>query len=177
MASFSQRNGKWRALVRCRNTPPISRTFRLKSEAERWARGMEDQIESGVAGNLRELRYITVADILTRYRDEVSPHKKGWKFESDRIRAFLREPWAKLDLTADIPAALRQWRDRRLQEVKAETVLREIGLIGPIFTHAITEWGLPLSVNPVHQVKRPEAKRNERDRLWSDADMLISVEN
>lgn len=177
MASFTQRGGKWRALVRRRNTPPISRTFRLKSDAERWARDIEDQITSGVAGNLRELRYLTVGDVLTRYKDEVSPHKKGWKFENDRIKAFLREPWARLDLTADIPAAIRAWRDRRLQEVKPETVRREIGLLGPIFTHAITEWGVPLSNNPIHQVKRPVVKQKERDRLWSDADLQIWLDH
>jgi hypothetical protein len=37
MASFTQRSGKWRALVRRRNAQPISKTFRLKSDAERWA--------------------------------------------------------------------------------------------------------------------------------------------
>lgn len=177
MASFTKRNGKFRALIRRRGAPALSRTFRLKSQAVQWARETEDRIAMGGNTNLRDLRDITVGDILRCYRDEVSPARKGWKFETTRLTAFMREPWAHLDLNADVAAALRGWRDQRLQTVKPSTVVRELGLLGAVFTHAMGEWGLPLKDNPAHQVKRPVIKGGERDRLWSDADLQIWLDH
>ena len=59
------------------------------------------------------------------------------------------------------------WRDKRLTEVSPATVLRELQLLGHIFTVAIREWVLGLHYNPVSLIRKP-APNKSRDRILND---------
>jgi integrase len=64
MASICKIDGKWRALIRRKGRPQITKRFEKKSDAERWAREIEDQLD---AGRLPE-RHETVSDMIKEYR-------------------------------------------------------------------------------------------------------------
>jgi hypothetical protein len=48
MASFRKREGKWQVQIRRRGQPPLSKTFRRRSDAEFWARQIESELEGGI---------------------------------------------------------------------------------------------------------------------------------
>jgi integrase len=179
MASYQTLpSGKTKVYVR--NGPaglkPDIKTFKLKRDAETWARDREQLRERGATTSFGELRETLVADLLRKFAEEVAPKRKGWKWETNRLAAYQQEPWSFLNLTQDVPAALRAWRDARLRGVKGQTVNRDLNLIGSVFTYAKKEWGLSIE-NFAHQVKRPATEGGERDIIWTDDDLRVVLEH
>ena len=68
MASILQVKGKWRAQVRRKGQPVYTRTFDTKTEAERWARQMEVDIDRGLQAQPGRSKGVTVADLIGTYR-------------------------------------------------------------------------------------------------------------
>jgi integrase len=143
----------YRVQVR-RHGAEISKTFRTKARAREWG----VQAEAGLTGESRPLGKHTLADALQRYAKEVSPTKRGKRWEQIRIKALqgekpselMRRPLAQV--TSDHLGA---WRDARLKEVSASTVRREMNLLASVFEQARTEWKWIRS-NPMRDVKKPQ---------------------
>ena len=164
MASIIQRGDSWQALV-CRKGPGgqtvrRSSTHRTKSEARAWGVQIEADILSGRLGQVPNK---TFGEILARYADEVSPGKRGARWEQIRLRALASDPIASVRLSDLDQQHFAAWRDRRLRVVQAETVRREWTLLSCACTVAVREWRW-LTTHPMVGVKRPERGR-PRDRL------------
>ena len=95
---------------------------------------------------------------LDRYVQEVTPIKKGAKDEAIRIRALRRDAIASFSFATLTPAAVADFRDRRLATVGAGTVIRDLAVISAVVNHARREWGVS-SPNPVALVRKPSAPR------------------
>lgn len=180
MASITQYRGKtWRAVIRKTGYKPISKTFSTKAQAQSWATKTEAAMLQGVHRDVvKEARTQTVRELLEKFRDDVAPTRKGGRWETTRLNMILREfdfVERRLDqLSAD---DIRAWRDARLKAVSPASVNRELNLISGVFTHAIKEWGAPLSVNPVHQVARPKGNGKHRNRRWSQAEIELILKH
>lgn len=167
MATFTQRGKRWRAQVR-RNGRTISATFATKTDARAWATEQEAAIERGALSGLADTDR-TFGQALERYGAEVSPGKKGAQWELIRITTLSADKLAAVPLVKMAPAHIADWRDRRLLQVSAATVNRELNLISAILNHARTEWRW-LQSNPVADIKRP-TNPPPRDRRISDAEI------
>ncbi len=142
-----------------------SGTFDTKTQANAWAaqRSTELRALRGASpGSTKTLR-----DALRRYAEEVSPHKKGERWEVIRLAAFESPDHAPLPVTKkliDLTAGdLALWRDARLDRVTRGTVLRDLTLLASVLEHARREWGW-LDVNPAKNVRRP-AQPEHRERV------------
>jgi integrase len=160
MATYRKRGSTWRAEI-AKNGVRLSGSFGSKAEAVAWATEKEAELGRGgavapVANNK------TFADALRRYQLEVSPTKKGARWESLRLAVILQLEWASERISRITPDHLAKWRDGRLKAVKASTVNRELNLISAVFEHARREWKW-LAINPVRDVRRPTNPR-PRDR-------------
>ena len=162
MATVSKRGRFWRARIR-RNGVDLNRTFDTRRQAEVW--GIEEEARL-VAGDARKASApVTCRDLFERYAKNVSPLKRGFRWEVIRLRALGRYfAGSAAELTGETVA---EWRDERLKTVGGSTVNRDMNLLGAVFTQAIKEWGLKIPVNPVHQIKRPASARG-RNRRVSD---------
>jgi len=160
MATFQERDGRIRAIVRRKGHPPQSKTFSRKSDAVRWARKMESQIDDGWQSQAKD----TVADLLEKYRDEVSVKKKGWKWEITRINKLLKEPWAQLP-AAQSSDAISDWVEAQRKKLSDATVNRELNVLSGIFTYAIKRWRVKLHQNPVRTVARPPKSKARKRRV------------
>lgn len=153
MASITQTAKGYRAQVAIKGVRK-SASFRTKREAIAWAGATETDIRAN-AGKPAGDKH-TLADALERYRDEVSPTKRGQRWEEIRIKAFLDSP--ALPIHSPIgtisPETIGIWRDVRLRTVGNGTVLREISLLSAIFEAARREWRW-IPVNPVADVRKP----------------------
>jgi integrase len=116
-----------------------SGTFETKAAAQQWGHARETELLAVKRGAIPNK---TFADALIRYRDEISPKKKGFAFERKRIDAFLREfPKLAANPLQNLSVAhLAVWRDIRLKAVTKGTVQRDINLFSNVFTVARDEW-------------------------------------
>lgn len=153
MASITQTARGYRAQVYVKGVRD-SQSFRTRREAAAWAAVRETEIRAQAGKTPAEKH--TLADALNRYRDEVSPTKRGQRWEEVRIKALL----ASKDLPTGSPIGgitpdvLGAWRDKRMKTVSAGTVLRDLGLLSAIFESARREWRW-IPVNPVKDVRKP----------------------
>lgn len=164
MATITKRGSGWFTQVRRKGYPAQYRTFRLKADAEAWARRTEAAMETGGGdGSRAYLKRTTLRELLGRYLLEVTPTKRSEESERLRLEKLQRDPLCDLTLEAFSPQAVAAYRDRRLVVVKPGTVRRELSLLHHALDIARREWGCGLQQNPVRLVT-PPAVRNARDR-------------
>lgn len=153
MAYFEQRGDRWRVQVR-RKGVTQSRTFRTKAQAREWAL----QVEAGITGESRPIGRHSVLEALRRYAREVSPLKRGSRWERIRLKAFEAEPlsdFVRRGVGETSEEHVAAWRDDRLKEVGASTVLREMNLLASVFETARREWKWA-RINPFRGVRKPQ---------------------
>ena len=169
MATIRRRGIAWQVQVRRQGHAPLSRTFRLKANAELWARQKEAEIDRGVLPvDTRSLRSHTLADLLERYEATVVPRKRAADREHYMLRVILRHPIARLSLHRLTPVEVAKYRDDRLAVVSGDTVRRELAIVRHCLEVARTEWGFVLSSNPVRQVKLPRPSSPRERRTTAD---------
>lgn len=172
MAGIWKRGSYWRAEIRRSGYPIQNRTFDTKADAEAWARRIESEMDRGAFADRKEATRNTLGDLLLRYSNEVSPHKKGGALEVLRIRKLCSDPIAALKVSALSGQSIAQYRDRRLagdsktKPVSGSTVNRELTLLGHVLTVARKEWAVHLDANPVSMIRRPKENRARSRRLY-----------
>ena len=129
MATLRKRGDRWQVQVRRKGRTPISRSFKLKSEALVWAREQELEADQGRPQVHKTLKGITVADIVSRYRDEVVPRKRGADRETLTLNAFLRHPLARVALSDVTTGMVSAYCAERLRRVKPGTLNRELDIL------------------------------------------------
>jgi integrase len=115
----------------------------------------------------KALERLTVSDILTRYRNEVIPKKRGCNNEAIAINAFLRHKLSRVALSELTPTHVAAYRDERLKTVKASTLNRQLDIFRHALEVARTVWALPLSSNPFALITRPKSRDARERRLQS----------
>ena len=175
MATFRQRSGRWQARVQRGGFPDITKTFALRQDAEKWARAVEREQDTGVFICRNEAERTTLAELLDRYGKEVSPKHKGHREELWKIGVILRDKIASYSLVALTAKIIADYRDRRLRVVSDSTVRNELNIISAAYKVANREWGIP-AVNPVSQIKRPSSGR-ERKRRISEAEIAAIIQH
>jgi len=170
MATYRKRGSGWRAEVFKRGVRD-TQTFSTKAQAVAWATQREADILAGV-GVAKAVTF-TFLQALEKYRDEVSPTKKGARWETLRINRFI----ADMDFVAEPVAGIEAdriaaWRDARLKKVKTSTVRREMGLLSGVFEVARTEWKW-CKGNPVQEIKRPPNRPPRDRRISPEEERLI----
>lgn len=125
---------------------------------------VEESLENG--DSKREGSHHTLKDAFERYSDEVSVAKKGERWEKIRLNLLCRYDLAHVSFLRLSAADLSLWRDKRLKEVSAASVNRELNLISSVIEKARKEWGWAVN-NPIRDISRPRKPR-PRDRRISD---------
>lgn len=176
MATIRKRKNSWQAIVR-KQRAKLSKTFDTKAEAVKWATAIEAKLDEGSAvetareaARLEVAEAPTLASLFQKYADEVSPTKRGTRWEQIRLRMLARrfDLFARPAISISGPD-MADWRDQRLAEVGPASVIRELGLISAVFKRAIKEWRLGMSVNPCLLISKP-AKPRPRTQRVSPAD-------
>lgn len=164
MATFKKRGDKWQAQVRRKGHDAQVMVFRLKSDAEKWARGVESDMERSRHFPMKKAETTTLAVCLERYKMDVTPRKKSASKEAYVINQMLRHPLAARPMAEVDTEAIASYRDERLRAgMSPSTVVRALMLFSNLFNRARTEWGMKSLVNPVTDVQKPSVE-DARDR-------------
>ena len=73
-----------------KNVGSISKSFHIKSEAQKWAKEQEVLMQSGQWLRVKE-QLFTLHTLITKYKNEITPKKRGYISEDQRLRRLLRE--------------------------------------------------------------------------------------
>jgi integrase len=165
MATFRNRHGKWQARVRRIGQQPVTKSFQTKQDAERWARGLESDMDKGSYTDPSLSAKTLFKDVIERYVQEVVLKTRSIKEDTFRLRALARHPIAKLNMTAITPIRVAEYRDKRLLMVSPGTVIRELSYFSSIINHARREWGINM-INPIPLIKKPATPQG-RSRILS----------
>lgn len=152
MASIKPHKDGYRAQVYVAGTRD-SQTFRTLREANAWAGARETELRANSKKLPKDKHTLRV--LLEKYRDDVSPTKRGERWEVVRINKFIKST-----LPIDKPLSectsevLGAWRDK--QTISAGSIIREFGLLSAIFEYARRElkW---IEANPVQDVRKPKS--------------------
>jgi len=174
VGSIRKRNGKFQAQVRRDGVTPVSKTFTSKKDAVVWVRGIEARIDAGET-NVSAPKATTLAHLLSRYSQEVTPAKKGCDPEQRRLSRLLRDPIAATPLSKLSSTKLAAFRDRRVND-GVRAAQHDLILIKHCIKIARLEWGVPISNNPVDAIRIPNGiKRRERRLRDGEYDALMQA--
>jgi integrase len=153
----------------------LSKSFHELKDARAWARHMEVQADRNeLPPDPKVLQDVALGDLVRRYRDTVTPHKRGQRFETAVLSKFLRHPICDRKLSEPLATHFAAYRDERLKQVKPATLKRQLGPIHHMFETAREEWGLPIRQNPAGKLKLKGAdKRRERRLRDGELDKLL----
>ena len=166
MASIEKRGSRWRVRV-CRKGYPVqSKSFQTRTDAEKWGRKVERDIDQGILLPDLGATRITLAEALARYQREVVPRKRSFGREDSLIRKLLRLPITKMQLVALRAADVAKFRDDRLAEGESHSYVRlQLALLSHLFSIASAEWGWDSLRNPVQIITKPKPARGRSRRL------------
>ena len=172
MASIRKRNGKWQVRIN-RDDISVTKTFLNKKDGETWARLTEVAIERNEFTLKTKKTTETLGQLFDQYNDEVAPlhRSKTTSFMLASLKSRLG------DVRVDSFSArdLADWRDNRLKEVKAASVVRELNTLSAMLNHARKEWCIEIA-NPVADIKRPTVAASRTRRLIDDEESRIVKE-
>jgi integrase len=174
MATIRRLRGKWQAQVRRKGIAPRAKSFDAKSDAEKWARNLESELDR--CGNLPDTRLaerMTVRELLARYLAEITPSKRSASTEGYRIKALMKRDIAHRTLAMLSSADIASYRDERLKVVSTSSVIRELNTIAHAVDVARKEWGVHLMQNPVRMIRRPAPPRGRDRRLNGNEEQLL----
>ena len=162
MASVRKHGDKWQARVQRKDQPSIAKSFNNKTDALKWARNVESQLDLGTLAPKQTMPHLM--PMVDRYVEEVTPLKKGKSQECYRANQFRKTKLADMNIDKITGEVVAQYRDERLKQVSANTVRLELAFLSVVFEQCRKEWGLAVS-NPVRQIRIPKPGKPRQRRL------------
>jgi integrase len=172
MASIRFRSNKWQARISRKGEQSLVKTFLTKEDAEKWARSIEVEWDKGTYCNTHQAQKTTFGELIERYLREVTPTMRGANADTIRLKAILRKPIAQINTLMLNSNRIAKYRDERLKEVTAGTVIRELAYFSSIINHARREWGINIA-NPVALVRKPTSPPGRNRILTKDEEMRL----
>ncbi len=173
MATFRKKNNRWQVQIRKTGNPTLTKTFVLKTNAQKWAHKTERKLDEGLVLQSLSPNYENLRQILDRYKNEITITKRGGHIEAYRLSKIRRDPIAEIKLYQLSAMHIAEYRDRRLKEVSACSMVKEMTLISLSLDIARKEWGVPIHSNVVHDVKKPQPERGRDRRLSEEEHTLL----
>jgi integrase len=173
MATIEKRGQFWRVKVRRAGLPAQTKTFNSRTHAQQWARSVESDLDKGIVVDRRTAQRLSLAEVLERYRREVTPSKRGSFDENLRLKAIAQRPFARTKMSALTSSLLAAYRDERLKTVSGATVNREFSVLSHAIDTARREWDVYLPTNPCTLVRRPPQGRPRDRRLQGDEEQRL----
>ncbi len=167
---------RYKARIRRDNQPELSRTFKNRSDAVKWAKAQEVEIQRDDSGLTNEAQRHTFADAVKCYRRDILPTKSA---TTARPYALHLDYWVgrfgHLRLSEITPARIGDARDKLRDEGREPaTVARYLATLGAVMTACVKEWHW-LAVSPLRGVKKPKVD-NGRTRHLSREELTLLLD-
>ena len=167
MANITKlKSGKWRVQIRSHNKY-ISKSFLKKAHASMWAKEIEYQLDRDQYEDFSDTARISLGELITRYRDEITPHKKGRDTEKYKLNFILRHKIAKVKLLSLKAKHIIDFKKDISEGRAPSTINKYIHYIYTVWEVAKLNWDIALPYrNPCELVKKEKVK-DKIDRILS----------
>lgn len=167
MANITKlKSGKWRVQIRSHNKY-ISKSFLKKAHASMWAKEIEYQLDRDQYEDFSDSARISLGELITRYRDEITPHKKGRDTEKYKLNFILRHKIAKVKLLSLKAKHIIDFKKDISEGRAPSTINKYIHYIYTVWEVAKLNWDIALPYrNPCELVKKEKVK-DKIDRILS----------
>nr|WP_314861962.1 site-specific integrase [uncultured Undibacterium sp.] len=173
MASIINRGPyQFQVLIRRKGYPTQTRTFESQKDAKDWARDVEAKMRRGEFADLSEAEATTLGEILERYRQEVTPEKRGHVQENYRVLQLIRHPISMRSLASLRNVDFSDYRNERIKQVGPKTVQLELALLSAVLNNARRDWSIPIE-NSVTDIRKPKLPRGRDRRLVGDEEVRL----
>ena len=161
----------YKARIRPDGQPEVSKTFKKRADAAKWARAREVERDRDDAGLVGEGQKHTLADAIARYRQEVLPERRP---ETARKYAQHLDHWAPrlghLRLSEITPQKVAAIRDELAADGKSPgTRNRYLATLASVLTACVKRWHW-LASSPMQGVAKP-TETNGGTRFLSDDEL------
>lgn len=158
------------ARVRRKGHKPLSKTFKRKGDADKWARDIESEMDKGIFVSREEAEGTTLAEAIDRYIDEyIKIRLKHHKRETDRANAIKDRDIGNLYLARirgkEVAAFI---KEREAEGVSGNTIRLDLALLSKLFEVALRDWGMESLINPTKLVHKPKVGQGRTRRLEDD---------
>lgn len=180
MASFEKREkGHYRVKIRRRGYPTQTATFETKAQAQRWAREIENKMDSrNFVAITKEAERTTLCEALERYQREKTSKKAYPGAEGSKIGILKKHKLAARMLVAIRSADVAALRDEMEEDGKAANTIRlHLCVISHLFNVARREWGFEAIANPCELVQKPSTVGTERNRRLHEGELELLQEH
>ena len=162
------RQGKWSVQIRKLNQKNIYKTFISKATATAWAKEVETLIDKKQFEDYSDSTRFTFGDLVEKYRNEITPKKKGKREETYKLNFLIRHDISKHNLLELQTKHIYEFKAELLDSGKAPaTINKYLHYIYTIWETAKIEWSMSLPPrNPATLVKK-EKVRDKIDRILS----------
>ena len=141
--------------IRRKGIKTLVKTFATRTDAKKWARTIERELDQGNCIDYSEANRLTLGDLFKRYiREDKHKKNKSWKMYEFRTNILLKDTIADTNLLRLSSKHLSEFKDRKRKEVGPSTFNKYLSLISVIIETAIREWGIYLPNNPVRNAER-----------------------
>jgi len=171
MATITKRGKlQWQAKIRIKGQKTTSKTFTNRSDAEKWARQIESEMDRGIYISREEAESTTLSDAIDRFIDDhILKNLSHPQQEINRIRALQKRNWGKRYLATlrgkDIADFI---KERESEGVSGNTIRLDLALISKLFVLASSDWGMESLTNPVDRASKPKVSPGRTRRLEGD---------
>lgn len=174
MATITKtQSNTFKVLIRKSGIATQIKTFKTKTDAQKWARLIESEIDRGIFIDRTEAERTTVGQLIERYIQEVTPLKRSAKSDKQRM-LFLKKNFGHYIVSQLQSKHIATYRDKRLAEGKqGSTVIKEIGSLSHLIDISIKDWGIPLTNNVAMLVRKPKQSRGRDRRLVEDEEHIL----
>jgi integrase len=160
------KSGKLRFQIRSHNKY-ISKSFLKKAHASMWAKEIEYQLDRDQYEDFSDTARISLGELITRYRDEITPHKKGRDTEKYKLNFILRHKIAKVKLLSLKAKHVIDFKKDISEGRAPSTINKYIHYIYTVWETAKLNWDIALPYrNPCELVKKEKVK-DTIDRILS----------
>ena len=171
MASIKQLpSGYWRVQIR-RKGVYASKTFRIKSDAQRWATGQEDRFNRGEGLSKQTMPIETLGDLIDLHMADMAEVGKAAQRSKEYTLTRLKETLGSLETSALTREYILDFGRKRAKEGAGPvTIAIDISYLGTVLQHASAVYGYQV---PTEQLRLGRAallhlgliaKSNERTR-------------
>ena len=152
------------------------RSFDTRTQAQKWARGIERKLDTGDFSDYTEASKLTFGDLLIRYRVE-NKHKakKDWKNEGYKIDIILKDTISDTNCLRLSSKHITEFRERLLMSVSGSTFNKYLSFMSSVIQTAINDWGIYFPSNPCRSMKR-EKESKPRTRVLDESEQTELLE-
>ena len=165
MATIRKRRGKWYVEIRKVGYPSIYRTFYEKTDAKKYAKDIETQMDKNIFEDYSGATGTTLKVLLIKYRNEITANKKGVVEETSKINLLLRNKICLHSLMSLRSHHIYNFKNDFAKTRAPATVNKYINLMSHAWTTARKVWGIALPMQNPFQLVTLDKEAPPRDRV------------